>query len=124
MNREAIVLPVSEVANTVVVVNPAFNNLPLKLAVGEKSNLGIFFDDNENSKPRSVEVDPTPKSFKGRAGVLGRFVFKDEDGNSYRDLLAKGIGFFTVKFDFWAKHTYKRKHQIDTPERNYSVQGT
>ena len=83
-------LPVVEVANEVVYVNPAFEkSIPFNLKVGEATNLGIFLTPSEQDTERRVEVNKLHQ----RAGVVGRVVFQDKERRLYRDVDLKGIGY-------------------------------
>ncbi len=83
-------LQAMEIKNKVAWFSPAFlNSLPINLRQGERANIGIFLN---SSGGRSVEVDGF--SDAGRGGVLMRASFADREGNKYRDVGIKGIGFY------------------------------
>jgi hypothetical protein len=91
-------LPATEVKNHVLWVNPDFPEIPLDLPSSKQlkrakakqeqisSNLGIFLKSKDGE--RKVEID----SGHSRSGLLGRVIFKDCEGNLYRDVDAKGLG--------------------------------
>lgn len=81
---------VEKVANEVLWANPAIK-LPFRLEVGKPTDLGVFVSAKERGGEedgRRVEVAKE----HGRAGLLGRVVFVDEEGRKYRDVDLKGIG--------------------------------
>lgn len=82
------VLPVVEVANKVIWVNPDFPEMPFDLKKGKSTNLGLFLTPESKGENFSLEVDWR----HGRSALLGRVIFKDKQGNFYRDVDLKGIG--------------------------------
>ncbi len=82
-------LPVSEVANEIIWVNPHIQT-PFALEIGKDCKLGMFLNPkpNESQKNFLLEV----KRGHGRSGILGRVIFKDDEGRMYRDIDLKGVG--------------------------------
>lgn len=79
-------VPVAEVDNRVSWANKDMV-LPFDLRVGKRMDLGVFFS-----------PEPTGKSLRvhgahQRSALIGRVIFKDKQGNFYRDLDAKGVGY-------------------------------
>lgn len=92
-------LPALEVKNTVIWVNPAFKkDMPFNIELGKPTNLGIFFTKKPEEYPKEKERKPVimPEYSQGRSGLLGSVIFKDADGNLWRDVDAKGMGRFIV----------------------------
>lgn len=90
--KEVFTLPVIEVPNKVVWVNQDFPEIPFDIELGKHSNLGVFMQPAGST----TEVEVTPTS--NRSGLITRAVFKDRQGNLYRDVNLKGIG--GSDFDF------------------------
>jgi len=97
----------SQVKNEVLEVNPALEEiLPLKLEVGKTSPFGLFAEAAFQKKPtelpsgkQALEVWPIRRESKflgtsghGRSAILGRIVFRDNEGRTYRDIDLKGVG--------------------------------
>ncbi|KKS37763.1 MAG: hypothetical protein A3G49_05570 [Candidatus Sungbacteria bacterium RIFCSPLOWO2_12_FULL_41_11] len=108
-SKEQYRLPALEVKNTVIKRNTAFPELPFKFEVGKQTPLGIFFTKNsekyQEKKRRPVIM---PEDSTGRSGSFGPVIFKDREGRMYRDVDAKGIGYY-----------YK-----ETLEENYVIENT
>src|SRR3990170_5905107 len=84
-------LPATQVSNEVVWVNPEIE-IPLRLKVGEPTDLGVFLTPSPSGvNTTRLEISPIHR----RSAILGRAVFKDKDGKFYRDIDLKGIGFVT-----------------------------
>lgn len=90
--REKLTLPVENVKNTVVSINPAFPEAPFKLEQGKPTRLGLFFTSSQTKEAKSLTISPEEK--EGRSGLLGSIVFRDKDGLLYRDVDLKGTGYF------------------------------
>lgn len=109
LREKAVKLPAVEVKNRVLWVNPAFNGkLPFDLptetelnAAGKEgkeisTKLGVFLT------PAKLESSGLEVEEKGlnmeitlghnRSGLLGRVIFKDDEGRLYRDVDVKGVG--------------------------------
>jgi len=88
-------LPAVEVKNRVIDVNENFPKLPMGLREGESTRLGMFLTpqiaEGEASYPLEIEKRHS------RSGLWGRMLFKDKDGNLYRDIDLKGIGATTER---------------------------
>lgn len=83
----------AEVKNETLWVNPEME-LPFKLDVGKPSPLGLFFSQDEIPDiSRLVRVHPGHY----RSALLGRAIFQDKQGRSYRDIDVKGIGVLASK---------------------------
>ncbi|OGL90621.1 hypothetical protein A3J36_01585 [Candidatus Uhrbacteria bacterium RIFCSPLOWO2_02_FULL_54_37] len=82
-------LPVEQVGNEVLWVNPNIN-APLKLKEGEESPLGVFLSPTDG---KNIEVFDRHK----RSALAGRVIFCDQNGNTYRDIGVKGVGY--INFD-------------------------
>jgi hypothetical protein len=65
-------------------------SLPFRFNVGEPTRLGVFLTPKASEK--TVEAEP----MHSRSAVMGRALFRDEHGNTYRDIDAKGIGFIRM----------------------------
>lgn len=104
-------LPVAEVSNEVVWVNNAFPNAPFNLREGESTSLGVFLTSSED-EARHVGVEEYHK----RTGLLGQVIFEDIDGNHYRDVDAKGIGY--TEFEVGDE-----RPKLYSPERSDAGQG-
>lgn len=81
-------LPAVEVANEVIWVNSNFPELPFDLKEGGETKLGLFLTPIPLLKNFQLEVDWR----HGRSALLGRVIFKDKQGNYYRDVDLKGMG--------------------------------
>ncbi len=94
--RHELELPAVEVRNTVRHVNPAFKEVPFRIEEGKPTPLGLFFTpDEEKHDPESVRhMVIAPEWRSGRAGSLHPVIFRDTDGNLYRDVDVKGMGAF------------------------------
>lgn len=97
--RKKETLPATEVANTVLWINPAFKGrLPIDLVEGKQTKLGMFFTvQKADGGDRNLVIMPETESEAGRSGLIGSFIFEDESGIIYRDLDAKGVGHFSYK---------------------------
>lgn len=87
----------SQVDNQVLLVNPNFQFLPFNLKQGEQSPLGVFATTTLSQKPTDahqnglvLEIWPDHHT---RSALLGRMVFCDNQGQPYRDVDLKGIGY-------------------------------
>ena len=97
--REKLTLPVESVKNTVVWVNPAFPEAPLKLRLGRPTELGVFFTPTvQKDGKESKNLKISPEWSEGRSGLLGSVIFQDKNGKLYRDVDLKGVGFFRDVF--------------------------
>lgn len=88
-------LPAVEVDNEVSWVN---NNLdlPFDLKVGEPTSLGLFLTSKILISDSSFPIETSMGH--SRSGLLGRVIFKDKQGNLYRDIDAKGLGYSTISY--------------------------
>ena len=86
----------SRVKNEVLEVNPAFQRtLPLALEEGRPSPLGLFIEAAFERKLEQLPKEKQALEFwpqHHRSIILGRVIFKDNDGHIYRDIDLKGIG--------------------------------
>ncbi len=81
----------SEVKNKVLIVNPKIY-FPFPLQEGESTPLGLFVQEvgtKSNESLPTLEILP----WQTRSALLGRAIFKDDEGNTYRDVDIKGIGY-------------------------------
>lgn len=99
-------LPAIEVDNEVEWVNPEFEKMPFNLKEGESTKLGIFLTPEPKEKEKSFDLKVMLKH--GRSGLVGRAIFKDNQGRLYRDIDLKGAG--KVEFK-------KSKPQVGRVER-------
>jgi len=93
--REKLKLPAVEVKNSVVFANPAFKeNAPFDVVLGKPTKLGLFFtpEPGAHEGERVIEPKLLPEEGKTRSGLVASVVFRDRDGNLWRDVDAKGIG--------------------------------
>lgn len=82
-------LPAVEIKNEVTWVNPAFeDHLPFKLERYKPAKLGLFLTPEGKEEDFQVEVVPV----HGRSAILGRVIFRDNEGRLYRDIDIKGLG--------------------------------
>src|SRR3989344_5567464 len=88
--RKETELPVAEIKNSVSWVNPAFKEVPFKLAEGQPAKLGLFFTTGNSEKKLSI----APEYRTGRSGMIDPVIFRDTEGRLYRDVDLKGIGAF------------------------------
>lgn len=86
----------SQVDNQVLLVNPNFQFLPFNLKQGEQNPLGVFATTTLSQKPTDarqnglvLEIWPDHHT---RSALWGRMVFRDNQGQHYRDVDLKGIG--------------------------------
>src|SRR3989344_3894113 len=95
--RRESTLPALEVENTVIWKNPAFNVLPFKIELGKKTPLGVFFTPDVKQYPEehTRQMTVMPEYQIGRSGSWAPVIFRDRDGNLWRDIDIKGIGHFT-----------------------------
>ncbi len=103
-------LPAVEVKNVVEWVNPHIQ-APFDLRKGKPSRLGMFLTTEPDESAYELEVHPE----HGRSGIIGRVIFRDDEGRLYRDVDVKGVGHavagkqhskvFPVRIDdgFWAE---------------------
>ncbi len=76
----------TETKNEVVWVNNQID-FPFKINVGERTNLAALLSlDKSDTREVELEKDHT------RSAILGRVIFRDKQGNFYRDVDLKGIG--------------------------------
>ena len=88
---EALKLPAVEVKNEVAWVNKKIK-LPFGIKKGESNRLGMFLmPSNVRQEGNFYPLEIQPEHH--RSGVLGRVIFEDEDGNVYRDVDLKGVGY-------------------------------
>lgn len=105
------------VKNEVSFVNENFEKLPFKnLEKGKETPLGLFiksaipeifrrepsailkiFRREPREKTQRLEVWPTEFGDGTRSALLGRFILKDKQGNFYRDMDVKGVGYIERK---------------------------
>jgi len=98
-------VPVAEVLNEVIYVNPAFENpdffhsSPHPLRVGQPTTLGIFA--GQVAPEQTGRKQRTAEGTHGhhRSLILGHGIFRDDGGRLYRDVDAKGIGFLPPTID-------------------------
>jgi hypothetical protein len=90
-------VPVELVANEVIYVNPAFPRLPFLVTMGKPTNLGVF----AGKLDTKIRSSPEGKTAEGsllhnRSLILGHVIFKDDTGQLYRDVDAKGVGYIAL----------------------------
>lgn len=120
-------VPALEVANEVIWVNPNFPNLPFDLKVKRPCKFGLFLTPSDIEKKwkhglsdhilgistaRLIEEKLKTKKLEVRrghyrSGIIGKVIFKDKDGNLYRDVDLKGIGLVAFRQD---------EHGIENPD--------
>lgn len=88
----------SQVKNKVLIVNPNIHS-PFELTEGNPTPLGVFMQNmfaekDSNSQTRQINLEILPG--ETRTALLARAVFGDNEGNLYRDVDLKGIGFLKV----------------------------
>lgn len=81
-------LPVIEVKNEVVWVNNDVE-MPFRFEEGKQSKIGVFL-----TAPNELEPDFYVKVMDNhfRSALLGKVIFRDKEGNLYRDVDIKGMG--------------------------------
>lgn len=90
-------IPVVEVDNEVIYVNPAFPKLPFVIKLGQPTNLALFADQSNTktkwfnwlNKPRTAEGAPT----HNRSLILAHAIYKDTEGRLYGTMDEKGSGY-------------------------------
>lgn len=111
-------LPAIEVANEVIWVNPSFQELPFNISQGDSTNLAMFL--TPGSQGEGVFNLKMIKEH-GRSGLLGAVIFKDSDGNLYRQIDLKGCGHSITredlhsfgKFDYSVQTIGRREKEKD-----------
>ena len=88
-------LLLQQVKNSVLVVNDDILS-PFPLEKGKQTPLGLFAKSKLPDKKRAVTLgdhigESTPWHY--RSIILGRIIFSDKEGNKYRDVDLKGIGY-------------------------------
>lgn len=111
-------LPVAEVNNHVLFVNPDFPEMPFKIEEGEGTNLGLFLT-TETGQNRTIEIEEE----HSRSGLLGRVIFRDTEGRLYRDVDAKGIGHIIFESGD-DEHKIKKTAGGIYEDRSYTQKGT
>jgi len=94
LERDKIELfPTINVRNTVLWQNPDIF-APFDLSIGKTCNLGVFLvrPQSDNIDRLKLEVDP----IHHRCGLLGRVKIGDTQGNIYRDIDLKGVGYVAL----------------------------
>jgi len=108
-------LPAIEVKNRVLWVNSDLD-LPFKLEVGKRTNLGLFLTSQieEAEKLKNLEV----KRQHMRSALLGRVIFGEktnkEDRQLYRDIDIKGLGWLGGKNNFFVKKIELRPDGVES----------
>jgi hypothetical protein len=86
-------LPLFEkVKNEVLMVNRKIY-FPFKLKEGEECDLGLFLKSKSPILKEGKEQKLETWEAHGRSALLGRIIFRDEEGRFYRDIDLKGIGY-------------------------------
>lgn len=83
------------VANTVILVNPDLN-LPFSIEVGKSAAIGLFAESALNEKP--IDIPPGKRVLQRlpthmRSALFLSEPFSDKDGEWYRDIDIKGVGY-------------------------------
>lgn len=106
LNAKKETLPAVEVKNHVLWVNPDFPELPLRLPTAEElkratengktisTKFALFLTPAPGEKEKTFSLEVAP--LHGRSGILGRVIFKDREGNLYRDIDIKGGGYSCI----------------------------
>src|SRR3989344_1741250 len=101
LERQKETLPVLEVKNKVVWVNPDLD-IPFALKVGQPTNLGLFLSRRNNPSetplPSQKITEMEVESRHNRSALLGRVVFGEKGQGPkqlYRDIDIKGVGFIS-----------------------------
>jgi len=89
-SAEVLKLPALEVRNKVLWVNKDME-LPFSIKKGESNKLGMFFTPVKKKSNDAYPLEVQPEHH--RSGILGRVIFKDKQGNLYRDVDLKGVGY-------------------------------
>lgn len=82
-------LPAIEVKNEVVWVNNDVE-MPFNFEEDKPSKIGVFLTPGPNEKEPIFHVRVMDNHF--RSALLGKVIFKDKEGNLYRDVDIKGMG--------------------------------
>lgn len=82
-------LPAIEVKNEVVWVNDSVE-MPFKFEEEKPSKIGVFLTSKPDERESVFRVKVMDNHF--RSALLGKAVFKDKEGNLYRDVDIKGMG--------------------------------
>lgn len=124
--RKETTLPSFEVANKVMWRNPAFEEAPFKIKEGEPTPLGRFLiPDKEIPLPQDEhvkELSIAPEKRSGRSAAIEPIIFRDRDGNLYRDVDLKGVGGFLT--NFYPKFEYRPtpvRPLEDNPNDRYGI---
>ncbi len=96
-DREVLFSPVK---NNVLMVNPNISS-PLKLEKGKTSPIGLFADKTRTkpSEAGQIGLEILPRHL--RSTLLARAIFRDNQGNLYRDIDIKGAGFLSQNSEFF-----------------------
>lgn len=99
LETKAETLPALKIKNKVIWRNENFN-APFIFEKGKESPFGIFLDPRQKRffvrKKEIGFLEVAPEH--GRSGLMSRVVFKDENGQWYRDIDLKGVGLVKMKF--------------------------
>ena len=82
-------LPAIEVKNEVVWVNGNVE-MPFKFEEDKSSKMGVFLTPEPNEQEPIFHVKVMDNHF--RSALLGKVIFRDKEGNLYRDVDIKGMG--------------------------------
>lgn len=90
----------SQVKNEVVKVNPDVQ-FPLNIEEGKPTPAGLFAERTftKKAKPGEIPLEVLPRQL--RSTLLARAIFRDNQGNLYRDIDLKGMGFFSQNSEFF-----------------------
>lgn len=116
--REKLKLPAVEVNNSVIWSNNAFKGtLPFDVTLGRPMKLGVFFTPNpeKHEGERTMQLQLLPEQEATRSGLAGSVIFKDKDGNMWRDVDVKGIG----KIQFYGAGLWP---EVQSPSHEKSYQ--
>ncbi len=105
-NKEC--LPAIKVKNTVRWVNEDFTT-PYKLKVGEQCELALFLTPKSDEHDFLLEIMPK----HNRSALLGRLLFSDKDGNKYREIDLKGVGYIEPHSIYREKRNQTRVGKIE-----------
>lgn len=106
-------LPAKEVKNEVLWVNKDVE-MPFNLEVGKAARLGMFLSSNISESEKSFPLGAM--EWHMRSGLVGKVVFKDQEGRLYRDVDIKGVG--AIKMEFPSEKLVVEK--MEPQEKHYS----